>query len=63
MISRLLYAPHALHTRCGIISSPHLLHFTRFGALIFQLALLLSLLAFEDLFFGQIDIGYTSLNF
>src|SRR5699024_6504897 len=47
----------------GIISSPHLLHFTRFGALIFQLALLLSLLAFEDLFFGQIDIGYTSLKF
>src|SRR5699024_9008487 len=47
----------------GIISAPHLLHFTRFGALIFQFALLLSLLAFEDLFFGQIDIGYTSLKF
>src|SRR5699024_11157127 len=47
----------------GIMSSPHLLHFTRFGALIFQFALLLSLLAFEDLFFGQIDIGYTSLKF
>src|SRR5699024_6617074 len=47
----------------GIMSSPHLLHFTRFGALIFQLALLLSLLALEDLFFGQIDIGYTSLKF
>ena len=46
-----------------IMSSPHLLHFTRFGALIFQLALLLSLLALEDLFFGQIDIGYTSLKF
>ena len=26
-------------------------------------ALLLSLLALEDLFFGQIDIGYTSLKF
>ena len=38
------------------IKAPHLLHFTRLGALIFQLALLLSLLAFEDLFLGQIDI-------
>lgn len=28
-----------------------------------QFALLLSLLALEDLFFGQIDIGYTSLKF
>jgi len=37
-----------------------LLHFTKFGALIFQFALLLSLLPLEDLFFGQIDIGYTS---
>ena len=35
----------------------------REGALIFQLALLLSLLALEDLFFGQIDMGYTSLKF
>jgi len=31
-----------------------LLHFTNVGALIFQFALLLSLLAFEDLFLGQI---------
>ncbi len=38
------------------MSAPHLLHLTRFGALIFQFALLLSLLDFEDLFFGQIDI-------
>ena len=38
-------------------------HFTKFGALIFQLALLLSLLALEDLFFGQIDMVYTSLKF
>lgn len=56
MISFLLYEPQALHTLCGIISSPHLLHFTRFGADIFQFALRLSLLAFEDLFFGQIDM-------
>ena len=40
----------------GTINSPHLEHFTKVGALIFQFALLLSLLAFEDLFFGQIDI-------
>ena len=46
-------------SKCGEL----MMHFTRFGALIFQLALLLSLLAFEDLFFGQIDIGYTSLKF
>ena len=56
IISFLLYEPQALHTLCGIINSPHLLHFTRFGAVIFQLALRLSLLALEDLFFGQIDI-------
>jgi len=31
-------------------------HFTRFVAPIFQLALLLSLRALDDLFFGQIDI-------
>ena len=56
IISLLLYEPQALHTLCGIINSPHLLHFTRFGADIFQFALRLSLLAFEDLFFGQIDM-------
>ncbi len=49
-----------MHTLWGIISAPHLLHFTRFGTFIFQLALLLSLLPLEDLFFGQIDIGNTS---
>jgi hypothetical protein len=36
-----------VHSLCGIISSPHLLHFTRFGALIFQFALLLSRLALD----------------
>ena len=51
-----------MQTLCGIINAPHLLHFTKFGALIFQFALLLSLLALDDLFFGQIDIDYTSLN-
>ena len=39
-----------------------LLHFTRFGALIFQFARLLSRLALDVLFFGHMDIGYTSLN-
>ncbi len=56
MISFLLYDPHFLQTLCGIIKAPHLLHFTNVGALIFQFALLLSLLPLEDLFFGQIDI-------
>ena len=42
--------------------APHLLHFTRFGALIFQFARLLSRLALDVLFFGHMDIGYTSLN-
>ena len=56
MISFLLYDPQFLQTLCGIISSPHLLHFTKVGADIFQFALLLSLLPLEDLFFGQIDI-------
>ena len=45
-----------------VIRAPHLLHFTRFGALIFQFARLLSRLALDDLFFGHMDIGYTSLN-
>ena len=58
MISFLLYEPQALHTLCGIIKAPHLLHFTKFGADIFQLALLLSLLDLEDLFLGQIDISF-----
>ena len=53
----LLYVPQALQTLWGIVSAPHLLHFTRFGADIFQLALLLSLLALDDLFFGQMDIS------
>ena len=52
----MLYDPQFLQTLCGIISSPHLLHFTKVGADIFQFALLLSLLPLEDLFFGQIDI-------
>ena len=62
MMVRLLYVPQFLHTLCGITSSPHVEHFARFGTLIFQFALLLSLLAFEVLFFGQILISYTSLN-
>ena len=63
MISFLLYDPHALQTLCGIIKAPHLLHFTKFGAVIFQFALRLSLLALEVLFFGQIDmVCYTSLK-
>ena len=49
-----------IQTLCGTINSPHLLHLTNAGADIFQLALLLSLLAFELLFFGQIDIIHTS---
>ena len=56
MISFLLYLPQFLHTRWGTIRVPQLLHLTRVGALIFQFALLLSLLAFEDLFLGHIDI-------
>ena len=32
-----------------------MLHFTRFGALIFQFARLLSRLALDDLFFGHMD--------
>ena len=54
MIFFLLYEPHALQTLCGTIKAPQLLHFTRFGAVIFQFALRLSLLALECLFFGQI---------
>ena len=38
-----------------------MLHFTSVGALIFQFALLLSLLPLEDLFLGQMDILNTSL--
>ncbi len=56
MISFLLYVPHFLHTLWGTINAPHLLHFTNVGAVIFQFALLLSLLPLEDLFLGQIDI-------
>ena len=62
IISFLLYEPQFLQTLCGTINSPHLLHLTNAGADIFQLALLLSLLPLEDLFFGQIDMVYTSLN-
>lgn len=58
----MLYAPHALHTLCGTINSPHLLHFTSVGADIFQFARLLSLLPLEDLFLGQMDISHTSLS-
>ena len=58
----LLYVPQALHIICGIIRAPHLLHLTRLGADIFQFACLLSLLAFDDLFFGQMDMVYTSLQ-
>ena len=56
MISFLLYEPQALHTLWGTVKAPHLLHFTKVGAVIFQFALLLSLLPLEDLFLGQIDI-------
>ena len=52
----MLYAPHALHTLCGTINAPHLLHLTSVGADIFQFARLLSLLPLEDLFLGQMDI-------
>jgi len=51
-----LMVPHFLHTLWGTIKAPHLLHFTNVGAVIFQFALLLSLLPLEDLFLGQIDI-------
>ena len=40
-----------------------MLHFTNAGAVIFQFALLLSLLPLEDLFFGQIDIYLHLLKF
>ena len=43
----------------GIKRAPHLLHFTSVGAVIFQFALRLFLLPLDDLFFGQIDIGFT----
>ena len=60
MISFLLYDPHALHTLWGTIRAPHLLHLTSVGAVIFQFALLLSLLPLEDLFLGHIDTVNTS---
>lgn len=60
IISLLLYEPHDLHTLWETIKAPHLLHLTKFGAVIFQFALLLFLLDFEDLFFGQIDIAYST---
>jgi len=44
------------------MSALHLLHFTKVGSFILQLALLLSLLLLEDLFLGHIDICYTSLS-
>ena len=44
-----MYEPQALHTLCGSINSPHLLHLTKFGAVIFQFALRLSLLPLDDL--------------
>ena len=62
MISFLLYVPQFLQTLWGTISAPHLLHFTKVGADIFQFALLLSLLPLEDLFLGQIDIRLHLLN-
>ena len=61
-IVRLLYEPQFLHTLCGITSSPHVEQTARFGAVIFQLALLLSRLALDVLFLGHIDIAYTSLR-
>lgn len=56
MIVRLLYEPQLLHTLWGITNAPHVGQVARFGAVIFQFALLLSLLAFDVLFFGHIDI-------
>ena len=53
---RLLYEPQLLQTLCGITNAPHVGQVARFGAVIFQFALLLSLLALDVLFFGQIDI-------
>ena len=57
-----MYVPQFLQTLCGIIREPHFGHLTRVAAAIFQFALRLSLLPLDDLFFGQIDIEYTSLN-
>lgn len=57
----MLYEPQDLQTLCGIVSSPHLEHLIRLTSAIFQFALLLSRLAFDDLFFGQMDTSHTSL--
>ena len=59
MIVRLLYEPQLLQTLCGITKAPHVGQVARFGAVIFQFALLLSLLALDVLFFGHIDISRT----
>jgi hypothetical protein len=63
MTSLLLYVPQFLQTLWGIVRAPHLLHLISVGADIFQFALLWSLWLLEDLFFGQMDIGNTSLAF
>ena len=60
MIVRLLYEPQLLQTLCGITKAPHVGQVARFGAVIFQFALLLSLWLLEDLFLGQIDMINTS---
>lgn len=44
-----------MQTLCGITRAPQVEHFARDGTDIFHVALLLSLLAFEVLFFGHID--------
>ena len=61
MMVRLLYDPQFLHTLCGITGLPQVGHTARLGTLIFQLALRLSRLALEVLFFGHMDIASTSL--
>ena len=59
IISFFFFFPQFLHNLCGTISALHLLHLTKVGAVIFQFALRLSLLAFEDLFLGQILMPIT----
>lgn len=46
-----------------MVNAPHLLHFTKVGAVIFQFALRRSLLPLEDLFFGQIDMVTPPLTY
>jgi hypothetical protein len=61
MISRLLYEPQLLQTRCGIIKDEHLLQLTNVGGFIFQLARRLSRRLLDDLFLGHIGMGLPPL--